>query len=130
MESGFKITGVLIVLTIVITYSFSLVDDFISYSVTKGFAGDITDIKSLVDSLKSVSSEGSFDELVIRVPTGYYLFFDNVSDKLEVSGVESVSVDLGVDIIYLLNLSPGVYSLQFYYGNAFFNESKKMVVFK
>ncbi|HLE06977.1 MAG TPA: hypothetical protein VI790_06490 [Candidatus Nanoarchaeia archaeon] len=130
MESGFKVTGVLIVLTIVITYSFSLIDGFINYSATKGFADDITSIKSLVDSLKSISSEGSFDELTVSVPTGYYLLFDNVSDKLEISGIESLSVDLGANIIYLLNLSPGVYSLQFYYGNAFFNESKKMVVFK
>lgn len=131
MDSSLKITGMLIVLTIILVTSFNLLDSFQAYTSVKLLANDLDNLGSVMKSLKEVSGEGSWRQLSLSVPSGYSLYFNNLTDELEVHGLEEFNITINRDIHYELNLSEGDHRLQLYHGELAFSELKNnTVVFK
>lgn len=128
MDSSLKITGMIIVLTMVLATGFNLLDSFQSHSSVRILAGDLANLGGVMKSLRKVSGEGSWQQLSLNVPAGYSLYFNNVSDELEVHGVEEFNISINSDIYYGLNLSPGSHRLQLYYGDPGFSELKSNTV--
>ena len=124
----FKLVGILIVLTLVVFYSFQLINQFISYYKIKSFA---TDIENILKIMKLLSiSDGGWKVAYLKVPLNYTLSFDNQTNQIVVSGAEDLSINLEYNILYNLTLEPGTYKLEIYYGNLSYDELKSnMVVF-
>ncbi|MBD3311852.1 hypothetical protein GF352_00095 [archaeon] len=131
MDSSLKITGMLIVLTIVLVTSFNLLESFQAYSSVKLLANDLDNLGSVMKSLKEVSGEGSWRRLSLSVPRGYSLFFNNLTNELEVHGLEEFNISINSNVYYNLNLSKGCHQLQLYHGELAFSDLKNnTVVFK
>lgn len=128
MEDLLKITTVLIVLTLVLSYAFNLLNSFITYSRIKGFSNDLVYFSDSMSALKNIGSKGSFNHVKINIPEGYSLFFNNVSDVLEIHGLEEFNLTINNDVLYSLNLSKGIHEIQLYYGSLSFTDLKNETV--
>ncbi len=131
MDSVLKLVISLIVLTIVLNTSIHLLDLFHHYVAVRTFAGDIKTLGSTMKSLRSIGNNGSWQMVTINIPLNYSLFFNNVSDKLEVHGSEEYEINSSFDFIYALNLSSGIHHVQVYYGMLPFDKlENETVMFK
>jgi len=128
MDSALKLICTLIILTIVVTYSTGLISSFTGYATVRLLSNDINNIGEVMRSLRELGSTGSWRQVSINVPDNYTLFFNNVSDSLDVSGAETLSVAFNSDVLYELNLSSGTHLVQLYYGALAFNDVKNETV--
>jgi len=117
MDSSLKIAGTLIVLTIVLTTAFNLINSFTNYSKVKLLASDLNNIGNVMKTLKDTSDQGSWRKVSITIPTGYHLLFNNISDTLEIRGKEEFDIEVNNDILYSFNINSGTHEVQLYYGH-------------
>jgi hypothetical protein len=128
MEDVFKIIGSLIVLSLVLSFAFNLIDSFITYSRIKEFSNTLESFSLTMHSLKALGSYGSFKKFDLIIPQGYSLFFNNYSNVLEIHGLEEFNLTFNTKVLYSLNLSNGVHEINLYFGPIIFSELKNETV--
>ena len=124
MESSLKLVGTLIILTMVLAISFNLLNSYQQYSTIHSLANDLNNLGTVMKSLKEMSDYGSWRKVSIAIPSNYSLFFNNLTNNLEVSGTEEFNITVNNNIIYSLNLSNGLHEIQLYYGPIKYSELK------
>ncbi len=131
MEDILKLVITLIVLTITLNTVLPLLKSFNHYTAVRSFATDLKTIGETMGNLKLVANNGSWQMVTIKVPANYSVYFNNVTDKVEIHGEEELVINTSVDFIYGLNLSSGLHRVQLYYGELPFSELKnETVMFK
>lgn len=131
MESSLKLVGTLIILTLVLGIAFNLINSFQQYSIIHSLANDLNNLGIVMKSLKEISDYDSWRKVVLTVPSNYTLFFNNLTNNLEVHGSKEFNITVNNNILYALNLSSGVHQIQLYYGPIQFSELKNQtLVFK
>ncbi len=114
---------VFIIISITLSYTNKLLTNFKHYTSIKELNNELTGLIKSMDYLKKLSSNG-WSESIIKVPTGYYLLFNNNTNELIISGAENFSLMINHNIKYSLKLNPGEHRITIYYGNISFNELK------
>jgi len=128
MDTPFKLLGMLIVLTMILVSAFNLINIFSQYSTIRLLASDLENLGSVMKSLKEVSDAGSWRMVNLKVPEDYSLFFNNLTDNLEVHGSEEYNITVNNDLLYSLNVPEGNHMIQLYYGQIPFDNLKNETV--
>ncbi len=124
MDTALKLVGTIIVLTIVLNTSLNLIKTYNHYNNIRVLADEINNMIRTMNTLKTISSEGSWEQTIINIPTNYSLYFNNQTSKLEVHGEEEYEITLNNTIKYNLNLTTGQHTIQLYYGQLKYDELK------
>jgi len=128
MDTPFKLLGMLIVLTMILVSAFNLINTFQQYSTIRLLASDLDNLGNVMKSLKEISDTGSWRTVNLKVPENYSLFFNNLTDNLEVHGSEEFNITVNNDLLYSLNISVGNHAIQLYYGEIPFENLKNETV--
>jgi len=128
MDTPFKLLGMLIVLTMILVSVFNLINTFQQYSTIRLLASDLDNLGNVMKSLKEISDSGSWRTVNLKVPEDYSLFFNNLTDNLEVHGSEEFNITVNNDLLYSLNISKGNHAIQLYYGQIPFEDLKNETV--
>lgn len=128
MEQSLKLLGSLLVLTIILTTSFSLINQFNQYVSVRLLASDLENMGQVMKSLRDVSGLNSWRFIKLKVPINYTLFFNNHTNTLEIGGAESFNISLNNNLLYSLNLCSGSHLIQLYHGSISYDELKNETV--